>query len=189
MGKRSIEVIGLSGNLHLLVGAHAAESTHVVQAVREFYQQSTDIIMKRVEHLLIVVNLARLACRVLFLLFGDHINKERHIIAKTCGNILYGVRSILYHIVQKSRDYGVCTQTEFLGNNLGDCHRMHDIRFARLAALLLVSLTRQQVSVINSFNVFGRQASCQTGEQMLDLQVYFLTFHGLYSYYFHNLQK
>ena len=189
MGKRSIEVIGLSGNLHLLVGAHAAESTHVVQAVREFYQQSTDIIMKRVEHLLIVVNLARLACRVLFLLFGDHINKERHIIAKTCGNILYGVRSILYHIVQKSRDYGVCPQTEFLGNNLGDCHRMHYIRFPRLAALLLVSLTRQQVGVIDSCDVVSRQSSGKTGEQLLHFEIYFLAFHSLYSYHFHNLQK
>ena len=59
MCQRSIEIIGFTRNLHLLVGAHAVERAHVVQAVGQFDEQRTDIVVQRVEHLLVVVNLAR----------------------------------------------------------------------------------------------------------------------------------
>ena len=58
MGQRSIEVIGLARNLHLLVGAHATQGTHVMKTVGKFYEQCTYIVMQRVEHLLVVVYLA-----------------------------------------------------------------------------------------------------------------------------------
>ena len=161
MCERSVEVVGLAGNLHLLIRAHTVKCAHVMQTVGQFYEQCTDIIVQRVEHLFVVVNLARRCGVVLFLLFGDHIDQEGHITAETLLDILNGIWCILHHIVQEGRDDGVCTQTQLLGNNLGNRHRMHYIWLTRLATLLLMSLARQLVGVTDSRNILGRQTSCK----------------------------
>ena len=88
--------------------------------------------------------------RALLFLLRDNVDKKRHIIAETLGNILDCIRCVLDHIVQKCRDNRIRTQTEFLGNNLGDSHRMHDIRLARLASLLHMGLACKKVSIVDS---------------------------------------
>ena len=55
--QRSIEVIGLSGNLHLLVRRHAAQCPHIMQTICQFYKQRTDVILHGVQHLLVVIHL------------------------------------------------------------------------------------------------------------------------------------
>ena len=86
IGERCIEIVGFTGNFHLLVGAHAVECTHVVQSVGKFDKDCTDIVVHRVEHLLEVVELFRHFI-LLLLLFGDHFHQKCHIGAKTLLDI------------------------------------------------------------------------------------------------------
>ena len=57
IGKRRIEEVRLSGNLHLLVRRHASQRPHVVKTVGKLNQQGTDVIFDGVEHLPVVVHL------------------------------------------------------------------------------------------------------------------------------------
>ena len=57
VSQRSIEEVCLSSYLHLLVGTHAAQCTHIVQTVGKLHQQRTDVVVNGVEHLLVVINL------------------------------------------------------------------------------------------------------------------------------------
>ena len=57
VSQRRIEKVGLSGNLHLLVGTHTAQRAHVMHTVGKLHQQSTDVIVDGVEHLLVVIHL------------------------------------------------------------------------------------------------------------------------------------
>ena len=43
--QRSIEVVCLSRYLHLLVRAHTAERTHVVETVGQLDEQGTDVVL------------------------------------------------------------------------------------------------------------------------------------------------
>ena len=57
VGQRRIEIVGLSGYLHLFVLAHRRESSHIVETVGEFYQQRAYVILHTHQHLLEVVEL------------------------------------------------------------------------------------------------------------------------------------
>ena len=52
-----IKEVSLSGNLHLLVGRHAAQCAHIVKAVGKLHQEGSDVIVDGVEHLFVVVHL------------------------------------------------------------------------------------------------------------------------------------
>ena len=57
--QRGVEIVGFAGYLHLLVGAHARQGTHIVQTVGELHQNRANAVLHGVEHLLEVVELPR----------------------------------------------------------------------------------------------------------------------------------
>ena len=57
VGERGVEVVGFAGDLHLFVGAHGGEGTHIVESVGEFYEEGSDVILEAIEHLAVIVDL------------------------------------------------------------------------------------------------------------------------------------
>ena len=55
--QRSIEIVSLTGYLHLLVWAHRIQRAHIVQAVSQLHKDGANVIVQRVKHLLKVVQL------------------------------------------------------------------------------------------------------------------------------------
>ena len=118
VGERGIEIVGLSGYLHLFVGAHRRQRAHIVQTVGEFHHDWADIALHRVEYLAEIVHL--LAHVVVLLLFlGQHIYKKGHIVAKPSLYLPYWMRSVFHHIVKKSGYHRVDIKMQNLGGNSG----------------------------------------------------------------------
>ena len=57
VSQRCIEEIGLAGYLHLLVRTHGVQRAHIVQAVCQFYENGSYVIVNGVKHLLEIVKL------------------------------------------------------------------------------------------------------------------------------------
>ncbi len=59
MGKRSVDIKSLTGDLVLLLGAHGAEGAHIVQPVCHFYQHYPDVGRHRQQKFTEVLRLKR----------------------------------------------------------------------------------------------------------------------------------
>ena len=115
--KRSIEVVCLSSDLHLLVRTHTAERTHIMQTVGKLDEQRTDIVMDRCEHLMEVVYLLGVVV-LLLLLLGYCSDQKGDIVTESFPYILYSVVCVLHYIVQESRYDGVCIEVKLFCNDL-----------------------------------------------------------------------
>ena len=98
--QRSVEIVCLSGDLHLLVRSHALKGTHVVQAVSQLDENGPDIVLHGLEELAEVVHLLGMAVFLLFLLC-DYVHQECDIVTISFPHIFQGIVCILHYIVQK----------------------------------------------------------------------------------------
>ena len=129
VSQRRIEEVGLSGNLHLLVGTHTVQRAHVVHTVGELHQQSSDVVVDGVEHLLVVIHL--LGDFVIARTFlGYDADQEGHVITETLTDVVDGVVGVFHHIVQESGNDRISTQLQLNGDDGSHGDGMDDIRFA-----------------------------------------------------------
>ena len=107
--QRSVEVVCLTCDFHLLIRTHTAQRTHIVQSVGQLDKQSVDIKAHRVKNLAKVINL--LTMLILSLLLLSHSTDQKgHIVTKTLTNLVDSIVGILYHIVQEGCNNRVGTQ-------------------------------------------------------------------------------
>ena len=101
VGEGSIDVERLTGNLILLVGCHVLKGAHIVQAVGYLDEDDTDILRHGEEQLLEVFGLCRcLVAKDATRNLGEPIDNLCYFGAEEVGNVLYGILSVLNHIVQ-----------------------------------------------------------------------------------------
>ena len=117
-----------------------------MEAVGEFYEQSTDVELHGVEHLTEIVDLKRVDI-FLFFLLCDHIYEKSDIVAEFAADIVDCVVCVLDNVVQKGRHHHVRTQCEFFSCNSGHGYGMQYVRLARLSLLGRVRLARQLESL------------------------------------------
>ena len=155
IGERSVEVIGLTRYLHLLVRTHRVERAHIMETVGKFDKQCSYIILHRVEHLLVVVHLLGLVILVLLLL-GDHLDQKCHIMSEACLNILDSMISVLDHIVQECRYHRIGIKHQLFGTDRSHGYGMQYVRFAGLTLLRCMRLTRHLERILDTDKVLGR---------------------------------
>ena len=148
----SVEEIGLSGNLHLLVRWHTAKRPHIVKTVCQLDKECSDVIVDCVEHLLVVVNLLRHL--ILFLsLLCQRTDKEGYIFTEPLQYIIDGKGGILYHVMQERCNNRISSQLQLFGNNTCHSNGVDDIGFSRLTFLPVMSLTRKLESLTDTCHV------------------------------------
>ncbi len=81
VGQRGIEIVGLAGDFHLLVGAHCREGAHVVEAVGELDERWAHVVLHRRQHLPEIIYLQR-GVVVFFLLLCHHPYEKSHVVAE-----------------------------------------------------------------------------------------------------------
>ena len=179
--ERSIEIVGFSRYLHLLVRAHAVQGSHVMETVGQIYEQGTYIELHGCKNLPVVIYLLGLNILILLLL-GNHSHEEGYIIAETFTDVLYGIVSILYHIVQEGRNDRVCSQFQLLRNDSGYTYRMDYLWFTGFTLLRAVGLAREFKSQSESVDFIAAHLLFHSLEQFvsaaLDL-VIVVRFHNI----------
>ena len=78
--------------------------------------------------------------------------------------------------MHESRNYGVRSKAQLLGNNPCNGNRVHNVWLARLAALRHVCLARKGVGITNALYILGRETAGKTPEQIIDLFINLLNF-------------
>ena len=168
IGKRSIEIVGLTGNLHLFVGTHALKRAHIVKTVGKFDENGTDVILHRVKHLLEIVELLTEHILILLLL-SDNIDQKRDIIAKHFLDFFDSVVSILHHIMEKRCDDSVGVEHKFSRHNLSHLYRVDNVGLTRFAFLLLVGFIGKQKCAFDALQVFIVHTSTHHIEYVIHL--------------------
>ena len=165
IGQRSIEVVGLRSDLHLLVGAHRTQGTHVVHTIGQFDEQSTNIVVDRVKHVLEVVDLLRnlvVAVRIL----GQHAHQVRHVFAETGTKVFHRVVGVLHHVVKQRCHHGIGLQSKFDQRNTRHGYRVGDIWDAALSDLFRVRLGCQVVGGLDARDIVSRQQFMHAFEEL-----------------------
>ena len=150
-----------------------------MQSVGQFNQDSSDIVVQRVEHLLEVVHLLRHVV-VLFFSLRYHAHQVGHIVAKEVLDFINSVVGILYHIVQEGCNYRVGSQLQFLSHNTRHRHRVDDVRLSAFAFLSTMRFTRKRKRYADAIQfVRIHAASGHLGQHLfqLTIQILIILFH------------
>ena len=141
VGKRSIDVERLSGNLVLLVGKHRTEGAHVVQPVGHFDEDDADVLAHGEQQFLEVFGLTRgSVAEDTSRNLCQSVNNLGNLGAKDVGDVLHRVVGVLHHIVQQGRADGGGAEPYLLTHDLCHGQRVHDVRLSRASAHSLVGL-------------------------------------------------
>ena len=181
IGKRGIEVIGLTGYLHLFVGTHAVERAHIVKAVGKLYEYGTHVELYGSEYLAEVVDLLREVV-LFFLLLGDNTDEEGNVITKTTADVVNRYRRILDDIVKEGGNDWIGSQLELLCDDARHGYGMDDIGLARLALLVLMGLGGKSVSIANALKVLVRNTIRHHLQYSLNALVCFMLIVFFHSY-------
>ena len=165
VGQRCVEVVGLTGYLHLLVGPHRGERAHVVQTVGKFHQYGADVVLDGVEHLLEVVELTRHLVLV-FLLLCHHTHQEGHVIAEALAYVVDGIVGIFHYIVQEGCDHRIGAERKLLSRNQCHGYRVQYVWLARLAFLWGMSLACEGKGIAYALHVLRRCLAFHGGEYL-----------------------
>ena len=114
MGKWGINFHGFFGNALLLVFSEVFKRPHIVQAVRQFDQDNTDVLRHSHEHLAMIFSQLLLVRLVLnFTELGNSIDNHAHIRTKLSFQIIQGRICIFHHVMQETTSYCHSIQLEF----------------------------------------------------------------------------
>ena len=141
VGKRSIDIESLTGNLILFVSRLACQCAHVVQAVAYLDKYYAYVVAHGEQQFLEVLCL----CRCLFTEYaaanlGESIHNLCHLGTEDVLDVLHGVVGVLHHVVQQCGTYTRRTESHLLACYLRHGDGVHDIRFARQTPNTLVCL-------------------------------------------------
>ena len=127
---------------------------HVVQTVRQFYQNNADILCHRKEHLSQVFCLLLDLIRRIFQLcqLRDTAYNQGHLRAELLGQLFFGHDGIFDNVVQKACRDRLLVELQICQDN---CHteRMDDVRFPALSFLVLMCIRCHAVCFFDQGNI------------------------------------
>ena len=153
--ERRVDFQRLPGDALLFFPPEYAESTHIMQAVRQFDDHHADILRHGEEHLTEVFKL--LVFLVLVMELGEFrhaVYQEGHIVAKHHADVFQRIFRIFHHIMKKRGNDPLRVHFK-LRQNVRHRQRMDDIGLARGADLLRMGLMRQLERFLDSVELFG----------------------------------
>ena len=167
------------GNTLLLVAAHVAQGTHVVQAVGELDDDDAHVLGHGQEHLAHAVELLVFFGTVIEAAqLGDAVDEEGYFLAEHLLDIFQGVRRIFDDIVEERRRNGrriyfhIC---QYLGDGQG----MQDIRFPADAALVLVGLFGQVIGFGHVIAFGLGQIRMYRVDEVFEFDIFIFKFHNM----------
>ena len=128
VSNRSVNLKGFERFFSLFMRRHMLECTHIVQSVRKFNNNYTDILVHGNKHFAYIFSLN-------FLTGGKRnlsqlcyaVNQQCHIVAEIFADIFQVIFCILYHIVQKCADNTLVVHA-VVQQYFCYSYRVHDIR-------------------------------------------------------------
>ena len=142
-----------------------------MQAVSKFYEDSSDVIVHGIQHLLEIVKL--LWHLVLVLLFlRNHSDKKCHILSKLLLYLLVSTRSVFYDIMQESCTNRCCSQLHLVSNNHRYCNRVYDVGFSWLACLITMCLSCKIESLLHQLHLFYWTSLLHCREDLVGAMLY-----------------
>ena len=161
MGQRDEDEHGLRENLVPLMFRHVLDGAAVVQAVRQFDEHHTDIVIERKENALEVFRLHALLAdiRAVGLLLvvqhrldlGEAIDQRGNLAAETLAEVLYGVIRVFHYVMQEGGRDGFVAQADIVHDNLRNGDGMQHVRLSAAAAHIAVGLIRKLEGTLHHF--------------------------------------
>ena len=133
--QRGVDILGLTGDLVLLLFGLRAEGAHVMEAVGDLDQYHADIVADGKQQLAEVLRLlARLIAEHAAADLGQSVHYLRDLITEQAGDVLYRIVGIFHHIVQQGCTYTRAAQTDLAHTYARDSEGVHDIGFSAQTA-------------------------------------------------------
>lgn len=161
IGDWAIDVEGFARNFSLAVSWQGVQCSHVVEAIREFYQDHADVATHGKKHFAKVLRLFFFLGLELNLAdLADTIDQLRDFFTEVGGNLLFGGFRVFDYIVQdRGRDaLRIKVHTR---ENTGDFDGVVDVRLAAAPQLPFVRLRPEQVSAVNVSYLIRLEISLQ----------------------------
>ena len=154
VGQRRVNFQRFLGNRLLLVHRHILHGPHVVQAVRQFDDNDTDVLGHGQKHLAVILDLPLFFGNIFnFAQLGHAVYQHGNLRAEHFLQLLKGSIRILYHIVEKS-----CRQRFFihfhLGQDISYLCRVNDIRLAGTPLLICMHLRGKFIRLLHKSKLF-----------------------------------
>ena len=131
------------------------DGTHIMKAVRKFYDDYSNVFRHSDHHFSDVFRLSFLFGNKFDLAeFGNAVDHCRNVIAEFFSDLFESNRGILNHVVKKRRTYSIGIHTE-LNNSKRRSDRMDDIRFSGGAFLFKVCASGKGVGPLYFLNVIS----------------------------------
>ena len=141
---RRIEVEGLARDPPPLVQRHDADGAHVVQPVRQLYEDHPQVVGHRDGHLLKVLGLGLFMGLEHLPQLAHAIHDMRDFSAELRRKGLLGGTRVLEHVVEDRRRNGLLVHVHF-GKDAGDRQRVGDVAVSRTTGLPGVGFLREAV--------------------------------------------
>ena len=154
MRQRCVNFQSFTRNGLLLMGRHKFHGAHIVQSIRQLNQNYANVTSHSKEHFTIVFDLTVFFRNIGNLTqFSNAIYKICNNCTKDITNIIKGIFSIFYNIVQESSSQSIFIHLQAC-QNAGNTNGVNDVRFAGFTTLLLMSIRRQNISATHKVNLF-----------------------------------
>ena len=141
IGDRRVELQGFTRDALALLAAERPERAHVVQAIREFYQNDANVLGHRHGHLLEVLGLGFGAGLEDGGELGYAVDDLGHLLPEACSQRALADPSVFDNVVKESGHQGLMVHVH-AGEDMGDGSGVGDVRVPRLAHLPLMGFLR-----------------------------------------------
>ena len=167
MCQRDKDIHRLAEDLLLFIFGHELYSTHIVQAVCQFDEYYTDIVIESKQDPFEIFGLHTLGIGNVIavessLYLGQTVNQRSYLLAEMVFDIFYSIVSILYHVMQQCSADGFTSQSDFLYHNLCYSNRVKNIGLSGTSPYTFVSLVGKIKGFEHQFKFFLIGAALQT---------------------------
>ena len=149
--ERRIDLEGLASLALRALARDEAPCARIVQPIGQLDDQHADVLRHRDDHLAHRLGLGGLTVLQLVEL-RDAVDEHGDLVAEVGAALIEGVVGVLDRVVQECGCDRHRSDAE-LGQDLRDCDRMRDVRFARLAELALVRTVGDEVGALDQTDV------------------------------------
>jgi hypothetical protein len=123
-----------------------------MKTVSKLDEHGTYVVLHGLKELAEVLHLLGIDL-LLDLTLGHDIDQMGDIVTETLADIIQGIVSVLYYVVEKRSNDRVCSQFKFVGHDLCHSNRMYDIGESGAASLLLMCFIGEFKGILNPFHV------------------------------------
>ncbi len=149
-----------------------AERAHVVQPVRQFYDDDPDIVHHRQQHFAEALGLALFGGEEIELAqLGDAVHAARHVFAEVLAHVLDGDAGVLDHVVQQPGLHADQVHLH-VGQEVGHHERMHHVGVAGIADLQLVMFRGETECLFELGEIVARPRFTRFGDELRKQLVY-----------------